>query len=57
MNAGCVALRKIDKATCEVKRFFVRKVFRGKKLVKALQNPSLKSAPNLLPAHAPGYDT
>ena len=42
--AGCVALRKIDKATCEMKRLFVRKGFRGKKIGKSLAESIVEEA-------------
>lgn len=33
---GCVALRKIDNKTCEMKRLFLKQKYRGKKIGKAL---------------------
>jgi len=42
--AGCVALRKIDNTTCEMKRLFVRKGFRGKRIGKGLAERVLDEA-------------
>jgi carbonic anhydrase len=42
--AGCVALRKIDDETCEMKRLYVRSEFRGKGVGKILVNAILSEA-------------
>jgi carbonic anhydrase len=42
--AGCVALRKIDDETCEMKRLYVRPRLRGKGVGKALVNAILSEA-------------
>jgi GNAT superfamily N-acetyltransferase len=42
--AGCVALRNIDDATCEMKRLYVRSEYRGKGIGKALVNAILSEA-------------
>lgn len=42
--AGCVSLRKLDNKTCEMKRLFVRPLFRGKGIGAALVDRMISDA-------------
>jgi ribosomal protein S18 acetylase RimI-like enzyme len=45
--AGCICLRKIDGAGCEIKRLYVRPQFRGHSLAKQLLNKVINDAKNI----------
>ncbi|MFX0041925.1 MAG: GNAT family N-acetyltransferase [Candidatus Hodarchaeota archaeon] len=45
--AGCIALRKFEKGICEMKRLFVRSIYRGKGIGKALSEKIINIAREL----------
>ncbi|HSB27832.1 MAG TPA: GNAT family N-acetyltransferase, partial [Pyrinomonadaceae bacterium] len=48
--AGCIALRKLDARTCEMKRLFLRREFRGKGYGRIMINALIEHA------HEIGYE-
>jgi GNAT superfamily N-acetyltransferase len=45
--AGCVALREVDKETCEMKRMFVDEAYHGKGIGRALAQALITEAKNM----------
>ncbi len=47
MLAGCIGLKKIDDENCEMKRLYVRPMFRGNRLANILIEQIIKDARNI----------
>ncbi len=47
MTAGCVALRRIDDETCEMKRMFVREEFRNRGIGRLLAEAVIREAKDM----------